>query len=97
MPLPAGLDADLLRAFVYVAEEQSFTRAGQRVGRTQAAISMQIQKLEALLGKTLLRRGRGERIELTAHGAYLLDRARELRQRHNRHVECVLEGGTGDG
>jgi DNA-binding transcriptional LysR family regulator len=78
MSLPAGLDSDLLRAFVYVAEEQSFTRAGQRVGRTQAAISMQIQKLEALLGKTLLRRGRGEGIELTAHGMYLLDRAREM-------------------
>jgi DNA-binding transcriptional LysR family regulator len=39
---------------------------------------MQIQKLETLLGKTLLRRGRGEGIELTAHGAYLLDRAREM-------------------
>ena len=78
MTLSAGLDADLLRAFIYVAEEQSFTRAGQRVGRTQAAISMQIQKLETLLGKTLLRRGRGERIELTAHGAYLLERAREM-------------------
>jgi len=78
MSLPTGLDADLLRAFVYVAEEQSFTRAGQRVGRTQAAISMQIQKLETLLGKILLRRGRGEGIELTAHGAYLLDRAREM-------------------
>jgi DNA-binding transcriptional LysR family regulator len=83
MTLPAGLDADLLRAFVYVAEEQSFTRAGQRVGRTQAAISMQIQKLEALLGKTLLRRGRGERIELTSHGAYLLDRAHEMLVLHD--------------
>lgn len=78
MPLPAGLDTDLLRAFIYVAEEQSFTRAGQRVGRTQAAISMQIQKLETMLGKTLLRRGRGEGIELTTHGAYLLERAREM-------------------
>ncbi len=78
MSLPPGLDADLLRTFVFVADEQSFTRAGQRVGRTQAAISMQMQKLEALLGKTLLRRGRGEGIELTPHGTYLLDRAREV-------------------
>jgi DNA-binding transcriptional LysR family regulator len=78
MSLPHGLAPDLLRAFVYVAEEQSFTRAGQRVGRTQAAISMQMQKLETLLGKTLLHRGRGEGIELTPHGVYLLGRAREL-------------------
>jgi DNA-binding transcriptional LysR family regulator len=78
MPLPSGLDPDLLRAFIYVAEEQNFTRAGQRVGRTQAAISMQMRKLEEMLGKTLIRRGRGEGIELTPHGQYLLERAREM-------------------
>ncbi|MGE4480634.1 LysR substrate-binding domain-containing protein [Acidocella sp.] len=78
MSPPLGLDPDLLRAFVYVAEEQNFTRAGARVGRTQAAISMQMRKLETLLGKTLINRGRGEGIGLTPHGQYLLDRAREL-------------------
>ncbi|MDE2320101.1 MAG: LysR family transcriptional regulator [Rhodospirillales bacterium] len=76
--LPSALDPDLLRAFIYVAEERNFTRAGNRVGRTQAAISMQIRKLEDMLGKTLLRRGRGEGIDLTPHGQYLLERAREL-------------------
>ena len=76
--LPSALDPDLLRAFIYVAEERNFTRAGNRVGRTQAAISMQIRKLEEMLGKTLLRRGRGEGIELTPHGQYLLERAREF-------------------
>lgn len=78
MSLPGGLDADVLRAFVYVAEEKSFTRAGARIGRTQAAISMQMQKLEALLGETLFLRGRGEGVELTAHGSFLLGRAREV-------------------
>ncbi len=78
MSLPTGLDPDLLRAFIYVAEEQNFTRAGNRVGRTQAAISMQMRKLEELLGKTLINRGRGEGIELTPHGQYLLERAREV-------------------
>jgi DNA-binding transcriptional LysR family regulator len=78
MSLPLGLDAELLRAFVYVAEDRSFTRAGSRLGRTQAAISMQMQKLETQLGETLLLRGRGEGVELTAQGSYLLDRAREI-------------------
>lgn len=78
MPLPSGLDPDLLRAFIYVAEERNFTRAGSRVGRTQAAISMQMRKLEEMLGKTLINRGRGEGIELTPQGQYLLERAREL-------------------
>ena len=78
MPLPIGLDAELLRAFVFIAEDRSFTRAGQRMGRTQAAISMQMQKLEAQLGETLFSRGRGEGVELTPHGTFLLARAREM-------------------
>jgi DNA-binding transcriptional LysR family regulator len=78
MSLPLGLDSELLRAFIYVAEERSFTRAGQRIGRTQAAISMQMQKLEALLGEVLFSRGRGEGVGLTPHGAYLLGRARDM-------------------
>jgi DNA-binding transcriptional LysR family regulator len=78
MSLPAGLDSELLRAFVFVAEERSFTRAGQHVGRTQAAVSMQMQKLEAQLGEVLFSRGRGEGVELTPHGSFLLGRAREM-------------------
>jgi DNA-binding transcriptional LysR family regulator len=78
MTSPIGLDSELLRAFVYVAEEKNFTRAGQRIGRTQAAISMQMQKLEAQLGETLFSRGRGEAVELTPHGTFLLTRAREM-------------------
>jgi DNA-binding transcriptional LysR family regulator len=78
MSLAPGLDADLLRSFVFVAEELNFTRAGQRVGRTQAAVSMQMQKLEALLGQSLLKRGRGEAMMLTPQGAWLLERARAV-------------------
>jgi DNA-binding transcriptional LysR family regulator len=78
MSLPIGLDAELLRAFVFVAEDRSFTRAGQRIGRTQAAISMQMQRLEAQLGETLFSRGRGEAVELTSHGIFLLGQAREM-------------------
>ena len=78
MSLPTGLDADLLRSFVFVGEELNFTRAGQRVGRTQAAVSMQMQKLESLLGQTLLKRGRGEAMALTPQGIWLMERARAV-------------------
>lgn len=78
MSAPLSLDPDLLRSFVYIAEEGSFTRAGQRAGRTQSAISMQLQRLETQLGQTLVSRGRGGAVHLTSHGQYLLDRAREL-------------------
>ncbi len=56
---PATLDPDLLRAFVLIAEERSFTRAAQLVGRTQSAVSMQVQRLEGVLGQQLFHRGRG--------------------------------------
>lgn len=73
-----GIDPDLLRAFVYIAEDGSFTRAAERVGRTQSAVSMQVQRLEALLGEKVFARGKGGAVQLTPHGRYLLEKAREL-------------------
>ncbi|MBV9539430.1 MAG: LysR family transcriptional regulator, partial [Acidisphaera sp.] len=78
MSLPIGLDPDLLRAFVFIAEDGSFTRAAERVGRTQSAVSMQMQRLEAALGEKVLLRGKGGSVQLTPHGRYLLERARTL-------------------
>ncbi|MCW3473162.1 LysR substrate-binding domain-containing protein [Limobrevibacterium gyesilva] len=78
MGLPAGLDPDLLRAFAFIAEEGSFTRAAERIGRTQSAVSMQVQRLEATLGQKVLLRGKGGAVQLTPHGHYLLERSREL-------------------
>ena len=78
MALPAGIDPDLLRAFAFIAEEGSFTRAARLVGRTQSAVSMQVQRLEGVLGQKLLLRGKGGAVQLTPHGQYLFGRAREL-------------------
>ena len=50
----SALDIDLLRSFVLIAEEGSFTRAAERVGRTQSAVSQQIRRLESLVGHRLL-------------------------------------------
>ena len=78
MGVPPGFDLDLLRSFVAIAEEKSFTRAAARVGRTQSAVSLQIQRLEGLLGQTVIVRGKGGSVELNTEGMYLLGRAREL-------------------
>lgn len=78
MNIPHGIDPDLLRAFVFIAEEGSFSRAAERVGRTQSAVSMQVQRLETALGQRLFERGRGGQVAMTPHGGMLLDRAREL-------------------
>lgn len=78
MGIPLGFDLDLLRTFVAIAEERSFTRAAARVGRTQSAVSLQMQRLEGLLGQTVIVRGKGGSVELNNEGTYLLGRAREL-------------------
>jgi len=77
MNIPAGLDPELLRSFVLIAEGESVTRTAERIGRTQSAVSMQMRRLEEVLGEGLLRRGhRG--LEPTPKGAWLLERARTL-------------------
>ena len=55
--MAATLDIALLRTFVAVADARSLSRAAPRVGRTQAAVSMQIKKLEDIIGQPLLNRG----------------------------------------
>lgn len=61
------LDSDLLRTFVAVAETGNFTRAAEHVSRTQSAVSMQIKRLEDMVGDTLFERGsRG--VSLTRRG-----------------------------
>ena len=72
-----NLEIDLLRAFVTVAEARSFTRAGERLGRSQSAISLQIRRLEDRIGKPLLSRD-PRHVVLTAEGEMLLPQVRRL-------------------
>ena len=54
---PRSFDIDLLRSFLLIAGGVSFTHAAERVGRTQAAVTLQIKRLEAMVGHRLLERG----------------------------------------
>ncbi|AWK87829.1 LysR substrate-binding domain-containing protein [Azospirillum thermophilum] len=75
--MPANLDTDLLRAFVAVAETLSFTRAGELVGRTQAAVSQQVRRLEEAVGKRVFERDT-KGVRLTRDGEVLLTYARRM-------------------
>ena len=71
------LDSDLLRTFVAVAETGNFTKAAEHVNRTQSAVSMQIKRLEDMVGEMLFLRGsRG--VALTRKGNELLSNARRI-------------------
>ena len=77
-----SLDIDVLRSFVAIAETGVLGQAAARVGRTQSALSMQMQRLEGVVEQPLLHRtGRG--VTLTAAGERLLARAGELLRRHD--------------
>ncbi|MEO8450736.1 MAG: LysR family transcriptional regulator [Gemmatimonadota bacterium] len=76
------LEIDLLRTFVVIAETSALSRAAPRVGRTQAAISMQVKRLEQIVKQPLLERtGRG--VVLTTHGERLLVHAQRILRYHD--------------
>jgi len=73
------LDLDLLKTLVCVVDERSFSRAADRVHRTQSTVSQQILKLETRLGQALLRRDRtGKQVLPTESGELLANYARRL-------------------
>ncbi|MEL1086185.1 LysR family transcriptional regulator [Pseudomonas sp. OB66] len=73
------LDLELLKTFVCVVDEGSFTRAAERVHRTQSTVSPQVRKLEDLIGHPLLLRDRsGVNVAVTEHGELLIHYARRL-------------------
>src|SRR5437660_12760000 len=77
------LDISTVQAFLLVAELQSFTRAAEALGTTQAAVSMRLQRLEGMLDKRLVERS-PRAVQLTADGAAFAERARLLVEAHDR-------------
>jgi LysR family glycine cleavage system transcriptional activator len=73
---PRRLPLGSLRVFVCVAEHLNFTRAGEALGVTPGAASLQIRALEEYLSRPLFRRN-GRVVELTAEGAELLPRVQQ--------------------
>ena len=72
-----NLDVTTLRSFVAVADSGGVTRAAGYLNLTQSAVSMQIKRLEELLGLELLDRS-GRTVALTAQGEHLLAYARRM-------------------
>ncbi|MFP5076040.1 LysR substrate-binding domain-containing protein [Rhizobium sp. YIM 134829] len=93
--MSSPLDLDQLQTFVAIADTGSFTRAADRVFKTQSAVSMQMRRLEERIGKALFTKdGRGNR--LTAEGEKLLNYARRMIRLNNEAVAAFddnrLEG-----
>jgi DNA-binding transcriptional LysR family regulator len=86
------LDLDLLRTFTMIAETRALNRAADRVGRSQAAISMQVKRLEEIVNQPLLKRtGRG--VLLTGHGERLLLHAQKILRAHDEALAELSGAG----
>jgi DNA-binding transcriptional LysR family regulator len=84
-----AMDLGSLQVFQTVARERSFSRAAEKLFRTQPAISISVRKLEDWVGQPLFVRGTGAG-KLTEAGALLLEYAERmlnLRQEARRSLE----------
>lgn len=50
------LDSDLLRTFIAISETGSFSKGAERIYRSQSAVSLQIKRLEEILGQSVFKR-----------------------------------------
>ncbi len=89
------LDLELLKTLVCVVDEGSFTRAGERVHRTQSTVSQQVRRLEETVGHCLLVRDRsGNQVTPTAQGELLAQYARRLLSLAQEAEEALASDGT---
>ena len=84
-----SIDTVTLQCFLAVADSGSFTKAADRVGRTQSAISQQIAKLENLIGKSLF--SRGKELSLTTEGEIFLSYAKQMYLLHRESLDRFKE------
>jgi DNA-binding transcriptional LysR family regulator len=71
-----SIPTDLLRAFVTVIDLRGYTRAGEQLGRTQPAVSLQMKKLQELLGVSLFSKDGGA--QPTEQGEMVAGYARQI-------------------
>jgi DNA-binding transcriptional LysR family regulator len=72
-----NFQTDLLRTFVSIIDLGGYTKAGDALGRTQPAISLQMRRLEEIVGApVMVQKGRSPK--LTGEGETLLSYAREI-------------------
>jgi DNA-binding transcriptional LysR family regulator len=92
---PTNLPTDLLRTFITVTDLGGYTKAGEVLNRTQPAISLQMKRLEELLGEKLLVHD-GRTINLTSSGKVLAGFARQI-LRLNDEAVARFRGTRVDG
>jgi len=97
------LELDLLKTLIAIAETGNFSSAAERVLRTPSAISMQVKKIEDIIGRPVFDRD-SRSVSLTSDGILLLEHARRVLALNSelvsRFISPTVEGevriGAGD-
>ncbi|MBA4329121.1 MAG: LysR family transcriptional regulator [Polaromonas sp.] len=91
------LNLDQLRTLVAITDLGTFSAAARALHLAQPTVSLHVSELESRLGAPLVLRG-GRKVEPTAAGAVLVQRARQLLRDADDAVDAVqrhVEGRTG--
>ncbi|MCY4479423.1 MAG: LysR substrate-binding domain-containing protein [Rhodospirillales bacterium] len=90
-PMERILPIDLLRTLLVLARTQSFSRTGEEIGRSQSAVSLQMRRLQQIVGAPILANS-GKSFGLTPQGEIVLEYAKQIVALND---ECVgrLDGG----
>ena len=86
-----NISTDGLRTFVMVVEVGGFAKAGDLLGLSQPAVSLQIKRLEDMIGYKLFKK-QGQRQVLNQYGELLLPMAKQMMQ----HNDAILQQFTSE-
>jgi DNA-binding transcriptional LysR family regulator len=88
-----NIPIEIIRTFVCVVENGSFSKAGHILGLSQPAITAQMKRLQMIVGAAVFDRARGG-ATLTERGALVLSHARRILEENDRILS--LGGATSD-
>ncbi|WP_119272361.1 LysR family transcriptional regulator [Taklimakanibacter deserti] len=86
------IDLRLLVTFVHAAHSGSLSATAVQVGRTQSAVTMQMQRLEEIVGQSLLHRS-GSGVRLTGGGERFLAYAERILKIHDEALSAFSNRG----
>jgi DNA-binding transcriptional LysR family regulator len=87
-----NLDIDLLRTFMAIAQHETFAAAAEKVGRTQSAVTQQMQRLEQEMGCALFEK-RGRHKSMTPDGTRLMAYAHKILALNDQAVQVIQTRG----